>query len=128
MDELYDDWYEDDEELCCPNCGQEWRGCTCTEEEIKAARAQIAFDQAVAEAEAQDDGDYGQRDWNEFDGIDVNKRFAVPGGDSALFPATPTNPRVYPCPDCGRPNTLTRMDKLQGYCCDGCANQRERGF
>jgi len=55
-------------------------------------------------------------------------RFADPGGDSALRAASPTNPRIYPCPTCHRPNQLTLADQAHSYQCDGCAEQDERGF
>ena len=36
--------------------------------------------------------------------------FMDPGGNSALRAATPSNPRIYPCPTCEAPNRLTRID------------------
>jgi hypothetical protein len=54
--------------------------------------------------------------------------FADPGGNSALRAATPDNPRIYPCPTCGEPNRLTRIDKERGYQCDSCADRAERGW
>lgn len=56
------------------------------------------------------------------------ERFADPGGDSALYPATADNPRDLPCPQCGWPNRLTRADVAQGYCCNACAVAAERGM
>lgn len=50
-------------------------------------------------------------------------KFARPG--SALRAASRTNPRVYPCPTCGTPNTLTMEDVRLGYQCDYCAEQAE---
>jgi len=54
--------------------------------------------------------------------------FADPYGESALRRATKGNPRNLPCPDCGRPNMLTPIDRRRGYCCDICASERERGY
>jgi NMD protein affecting ribosome stability and mRNA decay len=54
--------------------------------------------------------------------------FADPGGNSALRAATRENPRSSPCPECGEPNRLTRIDVLRGYCCDACADAKERGY
>lgn len=54
--------------------------------------------------------------------------FADPGGRSALRAATKDNPRDLPCPDCGEPNRLTRIDRLRGYCCDECADRKEMGW
>jgi len=89
-----------------------------------------------------DDGEYcqeceyeGQSDMNDeysdpdseyylIDGVG----FADPGGNSALRAATPNNPRIYPCPTCGEPNRLTRIDKERGYQCDECADRAERGW
>jgi len=53
--------------------------------------------------------------------------FADPGGRSALRAATRSNPRNLPCPTCGEPNRLTRIDKLRHYQCDACADRAERG-
>lgn len=66
--------------------------------------------------------DYDQEEWEE-----RCERFADPGGDSALHPATAENPRNLPCPTCGEPNRLTRADKANSYQCDQCANLAERG-
>jgi hypothetical protein len=56
------------------------------------------------------------------------ERFADPGGRSALYPATDSNPRDLPCPNCGWPNRLTRRDAAAGYQCDACADALERGL
>lgn len=56
------------------------------------------------------------------------ERFAEPGGDSALYPATKDNPRNLPCPTCGWPNRLTPADRQRGYQCDACATALERGM
>ena len=53
--------------------------------------------------------------------------FADPGGTSALRRATPSNPRNLACPTCGKPDRLTPADRAQGYQCDPCADQAERG-
>ena len=54
--------------------------------------------------------------------------FADPGGRSALRAATKSNPRKFPCPNCGRKNALTRIDVARHYQCDACADALERGF
>jgi len=54
--------------------------------------------------------------------------FANPGGNSALRAATPNNPRIFPCPDCGEPDKLTPSDRAHSYCCDECADHKERGW
>ena len=54
--------------------------------------------------------------------------FADPGGRSALRAATKSNPRNLPCPNCGKPNRLTRIDRLRGYQCDECADAAEGGY
>jgi hypothetical protein len=51
--------------------------------------------------------------------------FADPGGRSALRAATVDNPRIYPCPNCGKSNRLTRIDVQRGYQCDACADRVE---
>lgn len=67
----------------------------------------------------QDGPDYGDDD-------DFNhRRFARRG--SALHAADDDNPRTLPCPTCGCPNRLTRLDKMRGYQCDSCADAMERG-
>lgn len=55
------------------------------------------------------------------------ERFSDPGGDSALYPASESNPRNLPCPTCGWPNQLTPADRARGYQCDSCATAMERG-
>lgn len=71
-----------------------------------------------------DDGDYyGPDDDDLIDGVG----FADPGGRSALRAATRDNPRDQPCPTCGTPNVLTRIDVQRGYQCDRCADRDERG-
>tara|TARA_Y100000310_G_C20634244_1_gene790334 strand:- start:791 stop:1009 length:219 start_codon:yes stop_codon:yes gene_type:complete len=54
--------------------------------------------------------------------------FAYPGGNSALRAATKNNPRDLPCPNCGEPNRLTRIDRQRGYQCDECADRAEQGW
>lgn len=73
----------------------------------------------------QDRGDlYDEdRDWL-IDGVG----FAEPGGNSALRAATKDNPRNLPCPTCGEPSRLTRIDKARGYQCNQCADALERGY
>lgn len=73
------------------------------------------------------DGDEGWEHDDEDDLID-GVGFADPGGKSALRAATPTNPRIYPCPTCERPNKLTAIDVKRGYQCDRCADRTEMGF
>ena len=46
---------------------------------------------------------------------------------SALRAASKRNPRNLPCPNCGEANRLTPADRAQGYQCDSCADQAERG-
>lgn len=47
---------------------------------------------------------------------------------SALRAATASNPRIFPCPNCGEPDLLTAIDKQRGYQCDACADALERGY
>lgn len=54
--------------------------------------------------------------------------FADPTGRSVLRAETPTNPRIYPCPTCGRENLLTLHDNELGYQCDVCADRCEAGL
>lgn len=54
--------------------------------------------------------------------------FADPGGRSALRAATRNNPRIYPCPTCGRKNMLTKIDVQRHYQCDRCADAAEMGI
>lgn len=65
---------------------------------------------------------YDEDEWQE-----RLERFAEPGGESALHPATTQDPRNQPCPTCGWPNRLTLHDVHKGYHCDSCANAIERG-
>lgn len=66
-------------------------------------------------------------EWEDGEWGDRVERFADPGGDSALHPATDNDPRDLPCPTCGWPNRLTRADRARGYQCDSCAMALERG-
>jgi len=65
---------------------------------------------------------YEDEEWE-----DRVERFADPGGDSALHPATKDNPRNLSCPTCNWPNRLTPADVARGYQCDSCATAMERG-
>lgn len=62
------------------------------------------------------------------DGEFDRSNFADPGGNSALRAATPSNPRIYPCPTCDRKNMLTPADIARHYQCDYCADDAERGY
>jgi predicted SprT family Zn-dependent metalloprotease len=66
---------------------------------------------------------YTDEEWAE-----MTERFADPGGDSALYPETQSNPRNLPCPTCQEPGRLTARDKAKGYQCDACADRAERGL
>jgi hypothetical protein len=72
------------------------------------------------------DNDYGYES-DDYDIEDEFSDFADPGGNSALRAATPSNPRIYPCPTCEAPNRLTQKDVNLGYQCDACADRAERG-
>lgn len=77
------------------------------------------YDQAMEDAWRADlDHDRNDPDAYLIDGVG----FADPGGRSALRAETPDNPRDQPCPTCGTPNALTRIDKQHGYQCDRCAD------
>jgi hypothetical protein len=69
-----------------------------------------------------DPNDEDYYDDEQIDGVG----FADPGGNSALRAATPDNPRDQPCPTCGAEDVLTPIDVMRGYCCDRCADERER--
>jgi hypothetical protein len=64
-------------------------------------------------------------DWDEW--MERCDMFQDPGGNSALRRETLGNPRNLPCPTCEEPNRLTPADVAQGYQCDRCADQLERG-
>ena len=51
----------------------------------------------------------------------LRQMFANPGGRSALR----VGERIYPCPTCQRPNSLTSADVKRGYQCDRCADAAE---
>lgn len=70
-----------------------------------------------------DEDYYDEEEWYE-----RVERFASPGSDSALYPATSDNPRNLPCPTCGWPNSLTQRDVDNHYQCDSCATALERGL
>jgi hypothetical protein len=58
---------------------------------------------------------------------DMDYGFADPGGKSALRASSRSNPRVHPCPTCGRKNVLTPADVSRHYQCNICADAAERG-
>jgi hypothetical protein len=70
--------------------------------------------------------DYGAYDYD--DEHCFSMMFADPGGQSALRAASPTNPRIHPCPTCGAQDRLTPKDVALGYQCDDCAATDERGW
>lgn len=73
--------------------------------------------------------DEWERDYDDPDEWDYRvRRFADPGGTSALYAADGRNPRNLPCPTCGWPNRLTARDVAAGYQCDSCADAAERGM
>ena len=72
--------------------------------------------------------EYCDEDYYDEDYLIDGVGFADPGGRSALRAATKDNPRKYPCPNCGRKNVLTRIDKMKGYQCDACADKAESGW
>ena len=64
--------------------------------------------------------DFLEEEWEE-----MVERFADPGGNSALYAASESNPRIYACPSCGDENVLTARDVEAGYQCDRCADMAE---
>lgn len=89
------------------------------------------YDDIVSEVSDDSHKDLGEGWWDE-DGPDYgddddfnHRRFARRG--SALHAADDDNPRTLPCPTCGCPNRLTRLDQMRGYQCDSCADAIERG-
>ncbi len=83
------------------------------------------FEDDETDGENEDDFDFDEDEDDELiDGVG----FADPGGRSSLRAATPDNPRIYPCSNCGAPNRLTRIDVDNHYQCDDCADVNERGF
>lgn len=76
----------------------------------------------------EDELDYEEDEFDEDEELIDGVGFANPGGRSALRAATSDNPRDRPCPTCGAENRLTRIDETNGYQCDMCADQAERGF
>ena len=103
----------DDYDQPCPACG-EYDECDCTDEEIAAA-------EATHEALA------WESDWEaDIHSVEARQdRFADPGGDSALWAESASNPRIYPCPTCGAENVLTRKDQLSHNQCDRCSERAE---
>ena len=72
--------------------------------------------------------DYDDYDDYEDDDVIDGVGFMDPGGRSALRAATPSNPRIHPCPTCEASNRLTAIDVSRGYQCDRCADRAERGY
>lgn len=78
------------------------------------------------EFEGDEDFDDDSEDFDEWS-AEEGDEFADPGGRSALRAASPSNPRIHPCPTCGAENVLTLKDVKLGYQCDGCADRAEGG-
>jgi len=93
---------------------------------LRATGQHALAERIQTEARNDDDDNESESDRDcrlDIDGVG----FADPGGNSALRAATRSNPRVHPCPTCGRANALTPADVRQGYQCDRCADAAERG-
>jgi hypothetical protein len=69
--------------------------------------------------------DYSPYDLGDDEDLIDGVGFADPGGRSALRAETPDNPRDQPCPNCGKKDVLTRIDRQRGYQCDRCADRAE---
>lgn len=91
-----------------------------TAEQLDTMREEMSEEEWEEFVESQMDREY----YGDDEGLD----FADPGGTSALRAATKDNPRNQPCPDCGAEDALTPEDVTLGYCCDRCADRKERGF
>lgn len=63
---------------------------------------------------------YRGDDWEE---NDDPIEFYDPNSGSALRAGN----RIYPCPTCGEPNSLTQQDVALHYQCDACADRAEGG-
>jgi hypothetical protein len=113
------DTSEDDD---CPECGSE--NC------IQRGSATVPCSHCGAPADGNAHCNRcGARIHYDYDNLDASPMndFAQPGGNSALRAASVRNPRIFPCPDCETPDVLTAADKALGYCCDRCADRKERG-
>lgn len=73
-------------------------------------------------------GDYDEPDAYYEDEEDLIDGVGFAQEGSALRAATADNPRDQPCPTCGRPDVLTRIDVQRHYQCDYCANAAEGGY
>lgn len=107
----------------CPECGSD---------DMSADRGQSSV--GCSHCGAPCDGEAhchrcGARVHYDYDNLSTSpmEPFADPGGNSALRAASASNPRIYPCPDCGESDVLTAADRALGYCCDRCADRKERG-
>jgi hypothetical protein len=106
----------------CPECGSE----DCSERGPKTVACSHCGAGASGEAHCQRCGARIHYDYDNLDDSPLAD-FAQPGGNSALRAASARNPRIFPCPDCETPDVLTAADKALGYCCDRCADRKERG-
>lgn len=109
----------------CPNCEEEVFDNDVVESEYHCDMN--VCKNCYEEAMDSENGDYQYGGYEDDDLID-GVGFRDPGGRSALRAETRDNPRDQPCPECGAENVLTRIDKVRGYCCDRCADRKERGF
>lgn len=113
-------YWIDEDQYCCPECD--------SEEFTQMKKYSCNHCGAEVHGDAYCDR-CGNRINYDYDNLQVDSmHFADPGGNSALRAATPSNPRIFPCPDCGQPDRLTPSDKEKDYCCDTCADIKERGW
>lgn len=130
---------QDDAVLRCPACGHEQAGSEgdeceeCGEDMDGAEPAHQSV--ACSHCGAPCHGEAhcvrcGARVHYDYDALSTSpmEPFADDGGPSALRAASARNPRIFPCPDCGESDVLTSADRALGYCCDLCAERKERGF
>lgn len=71
---------------------------------------------------------YGHDDYEDDEPAELIDGVGFAQAGSALRAATRDNPRVLPCPECGRANMLTPLDVAHHYRCDRCADAAERGL
>lgn len=104
----------------CTNCGKAMDTTDLDDTVFCDEHCEDEYYDGIAEEEGGYDAFFGP-DYDYGDGPD----FQDPGGRSALRRSTSDNPRIHPCPACGRPNALTPADVQLGYQCDRCADQAE---
>jgi Zn finger protein HypA/HybF involved in hydrogenase expression len=112
-------WYKADGDEECADCGETLE----KDEDVfySSRNERVYCEGCQSEMEDYEAGSWEDDDEYLIDGVG----FQEPGGRSSLRAETEDNPRNLPCPQCGQEDTLTPLDRANGYVCNRCADRAE---